>query len=259
MECELSMAPPPRPNRRAIPSPRSLPTLQRARETLQQCGDILAAHGLSDEEPDHRQTSAWISQQDQLAGPIDDSGLEGPKTTEPAQGCCTTSMLDGTKRIDGVDGSRPVTEGRGGGKSPLTLSFRGLGNFDDKVLFACLVEDEQAARLRRLALALHSRFSEAELFHAAATGKGRQDQSDSGFEFTPHLTVMKTSKLKNRGVLIPSGSYDRHRDLAFGSHTPLAVELSSMLEREEASSPGDWETQLYYKCHEKLNLRSPLA
>lgn len=156
------------------------------------------------------------------------------------------------------------------------------------MLFARLLEDEQAARFRRLVSALHRRFSEASLLAAAAPssrspGKGsngaddchRTGGSDGGgggssgggdgyhYEFTPHLTVMKTSKLGDRRTLIPPASYDRHDEekAVFGEHAPAAVELSSMLEREEtpslASSSSAWEPRPYYKCEQRLALLAP--
>lgn len=144
--------------------------------------------------------------------------------------------------------------------APFTLSFRGLGDFNDKVLYACLVEDEHAARLRCLASALHDRFSRARVVHPLPSssstdgGAGGHGEEGGSFEFQPHLTVMKTSRLRRRGggAVIPPSCWDRHRDRDFGSHGPLGVELSSMLEKEQVPSPGDWEPQPYYKCKQRL-------
>lgn len=173
----------------------------------------------------------------------------------------------------------------GGEASPLTLSFRGLGDFGNKVLFAKLVEDEQSARFRGLVSALHRRFCEARLLAATAPpplpltgtssstsntsnvddkgGSTSSNGSRSGghqFEFTPHLTVMKTSKLRNRSTLIPPSSYERHcESLAIGGHVPVAVELSSMLEREDVPSLIGWESRPYYKCEQKLPLLTSAA
>ncbi|CAM9690105.1 unnamed protein product, partial [Hapterophycus canaliculatus] len=166
--------------------------------------------------------------------------------------------------------------------SPLTLSFRGLGHFRNKVLFARLVEDYQAERLRDLVSALHRRFREAHLVDASGGSSSSSSSSSGGgggggergdrdgekgagevyrFEFEPHLTVMKTSKLRDRRTLIPPASYaeDHHRDLAFGSHSPSSLELSSMVEREEVPPLDGWEPRSYYKCKQKLVLRGPMA
>lgn len=177
-----------------------------------------------------------------------------------------------TKLLGGVDGDIPrgALEGQtspppapssaaSGAESTMSLSFRGLGTFNDKVLYAHLVEDGQAARLRSLASALHARFSEARLVDAAPSRSGHAEKEDRPFDFQPHLTIMKTSKLRDRRTLIPPSSHSRHRELVFGSHSPVAVELSSMLEREEAVADGDGESRPYYKCMEKLDLRNPAS
>lgn len=137
--------------------------------------------------------------------------------------------------------------------APLTLSFRGLADFNNKVLYACLVEDEHAARLRRLASAVHERFSRARVVdQLPSSASGDAAREGSSFEFQPHLTVLKTSRLSRKGAVIPPSCYDRHRGRYFGSHGPFAVELSSMLEKEEVPSPGAWGPQPYYKCEQRL-------
>lgn len=224
--------------------------MQRAKETLEHSGDILLEHGLSPAGNPHDSSRAPVS------------AAEG---FIPSEG---TAVFDREA-------------------SPLTLSFRGLGDFRNKVLFARLVEDEQSARLRSLVSALHRRFSEAGLLTAVAprpsplptrsssttsadenasnssnnsrrsggSGGGSGDGDGHQFEFKPHLTVMKTSKLRDRSTLIPPSSYERHRETSvFGNHAPAAVELSSMLERESVPSLIGWESRPYYKCEQKLHL-----
>ena len=142
---------------------------------------------------------------------------------------------------------------------PMSLSFEGLATFNDKVLYARLVEDGQATRLRNFASSLHARFLEARLVNSEPSIHRSWGVGEEGrpFDFQPHLTVMKTSKLSDRRTLIPPSSYSRHRDSVFGSHSPLAVELSSMLEREEGTSDGDAGSRPYYKCVQRLDLRHP--
>lgn len=220
------------------PSPPVSLRPQRARETLERCHDILLENGLSPRDEPH---------------------------APPGQASC-----EGTGTVCG------------GEACPLTLSFRGLGNFRNKVLFARLLEDDQAARFRRLVSALHRRLSEANLLAAAtppppspskgshdeesghgAGGNGGGDDDGYHFECMPHLTVMKTSKLRDRRTLIPPASYDRHgheEELVLGEHAPSAVELSSMLEREELPPLSDsWEPRPYYKCEQRLDLLAPKA
>lgn len=197
--------------------------MQQARETLESCRDILLEHDLS----------------------------VGEEAED--QDCSVSDLGGGGEEASSI---------------PLVLSFRGLGNFRDKVLFARLAEDAQAARLRSLVSALHRRFAEARLVtpapasRPASEGSGVASDGNGGgdyrFEFQPHLTVMKTSKLRDRSTLIPPASYDRyHGDWAFGDHAPSAVELSSMLEREDVPPLGSWEARRYYKCEHKLALPAP--
>lgn len=217
---------------------------QRAKETLEHCGDILLEFGLSPEgEPRHSSRRAPASTAESLSRDED------------------TAVVVVNREA-----------------SHLTLSFRGLGDFGNKVLFARLVENEQSARFRSLVSALHRRFSEARLLAGAAprssspfpgrssgannadengTSNSNDSSSRSGggrqFEFKPHLTVMKTSKLRDRSTLIPPSSYERHcESLVIGDHAPVALELSSMLEREDVPSLTGWESRLYYKCEQKL-------
>lgn len=173
---------------------------------------------------------------------------------------------------------------------PITLSFHGLGHFDGKVLFARVVEDRHMDRLRSLASALHCRFVDAGLVEPTPTrdgatarkgsaeqvsslSRGVRDGEPEGtglsetrrryrFEFNPHLTIMKTSKLEDKRTIIPPNCYERHREaLEFGSHELTAVELSSMLERDDEGKllmacpeGGQWEELPYYKCQQSIAL-----
>ena len=66
---------------------------------------------------------------------------------------------------------------------PLELSFRGLDQFSNKVLFASLQQDKQFDSFSKLAHSLSDIFSE-EYTHSF----------DEITEFTPHLTLAKTSR-----------------------------------------------------------------
>lgn len=225
--------------------------LQRAKETLEHCGDILLEHGLSPETESHLLCAAQAASTE---------GLDG-----------------GAAGADNGDEKAHAAQEA----SHLTLSFRGLGTFRDKVLFARLVDDDQADRFRSLVSALHRRFHEAKLLDARPpkrSARGSRSGSSSSiiagdgidtkgandayqFEFEPHLTIMKTSKLKDRKTLIPPASYnqDHNRDSVFGTHSPSSLELSSMLEREEVPPLDGWEARPYYKCEQKLALRGPTS
>lgn len=164
---------------------------------------------------------------------------------------------DSTAAAAVAEGATAVGTAAEGAVAPLSLSFGGLATFNDKVLYARLVEDRQAARLRNLASSLHDRFLEAQLVKSEPSKSWPVQENGRPFDFQPHLTVMKTSKLSDRRTLIPPSSYSRHRDSLFGSHSPQAVELSSMLEREEGTSNGDGGSRPYYKCVQRLDLRHP--
>ncbi|CAM9519094.1 unnamed protein product, partial [Ectocarpus sp. 8 AP-2014] len=221
-------------------------SLQQARDTLQHCGDLLLEHGLSPE--------------------VDLQASASRTECVPDDGVHPAAL--------GIGDSNETAPGATAA-SPLTLSFRDLGHFRNKVLFAKLAEDEQATRLRGLASSLHRRFSEAGLVEEAAgspsrkggkrgdgdggggSGSGSGNSSDS-FEFTPHLTIMKTSKLRDRGTLIPADSYDRYQNgFVVGHHAPSSVELSSMLEKEDVPPLEGWEPRPYYKCEHRLGLCTP--
>lgn len=233
----------------------SLTPYQRAAETLRNCGDILLDLGLAPSESDNNkdQEESHASRSD---GPIhitspeaaDATPLTNPRSETSKDG--DTEVLKETKSRS--EGARACKE-----EIPLELSFRGLGNFNNSVLYACLDEDDQADRFRRLAYALHRRFWDAALLDMPSAGKeGAAAKEPPKMDFTPHLTVMKTSKMNKRGVKIPPACYDSHRDMILGSHTPVAVELSKMGEREEVLTVEGFEPRPYYKCVEKIALAS---
>lgn len=248
------------------PSPPAIPS-QQARETLEGCHDILRHHGLlassalddnGDEHPADPVSSRAIEETTSNVGQNEKAGDDATRPSEADSTRSLASMI-----------SPPPTP------TPLLLAFQGLGNFNDKVLYARLVEDDQASRFRSLTSALHTRFSQARLLGEASppptastsetsnAGIGENVVGDvvvdkpSEFVFEPHLTVMKTSKLKNRKTEIPPSSYAGHADSSFGSHAPTAVELSSMEYREETPDmPEGFEPREYYKCEHRLALPS---
>ncbi|CAN0002930.1 unnamed protein product, partial [Ectocarpus fasciculatus] len=218
-------------------------SLQQAKDTLEHCGDLLLEHDLSPPEVG-LQASASITES------VPDDGMHS----------AALGTGEGNETAPGATAA-----------SPLTLSFRDLGHFRNKVLFAKLVEDEHATRLRGLVSSLHRRFSEAGLVEEAAGfpsdrggkrggggGGGGSGTSGDSFEFTPHLTIMKTSKLRDRGILIPADSYDQYQSgFVVGHHAPSSVELSSMLKKEDGPSLEGWEPRPYYKCEHRLALCTP--
>lgn len=210
------------------------------------------------------------NEDEQPAEPVDNSAIEettsNVRQSEKTGGHATRPSKTDSARSNASVTSPPPTP------TPLLLAFQGLGNFYSKVLYARLVEDDQASRFYSLASALHSRFSQARLLEEASlppTAASMSVTSNAGigekvgdvvekknkFVFEPHLTIMKTSKLENRKTLMPPSSYIGHADSDFGSHVPTAVELSSMQDREETPDvPEGFESRQYYKCEHRLAL-----
>lgn len=240
---------------------------QRAKETLKGCRDILQENGLAVTTPGQCQMSR------------DTVGNEESYGHHSAASCDTTDDNEEDMSRGAVDDAPPSLPSQQNvvglpEQIPLTLAFGELGTFRDKVLYARLVEDEQAARFRRLASSMYARFSRAQLLAANTprTDKSNDDHDDDQnnnsdinrdqnetivFDFEPHLTIMKTSKLKDRKTSIPPGSYAGYIDCRFGCHAPTAIELSSMQEKEKTpDTPEGWESRSYYKCEQRLALPS---
>lgn len=256
----------------------SLTPSQRAAETLRNCGDILLELGLAPSESDNNPVCSQEDQEESHASSSDNpSHNTSPEITdattftkpnpETAEDGNTEALKETKSRSDDVSEIVSSACEGVGTVMPLELSFRGLGNFNNRVLYASLDEDDQADRFRRLACALHRRFWDAALLGTpVADNEGggnihdgtaaQEAQEPPEIDFTPHLTIMKTSKLKKRGVKIPPACYDSHHDMVFGSHTPVAVELSKMCEREEVPTVEGFEPRPYYKCVEKITLAS---
>ncbi|CAM9161865.1 unnamed protein product [Choristocarpus tenellus] len=211
-------------------------TLKMAQDVLTSCGDLLVEYGLL---------------------PMQEVGYKSPRCANDGKDK-PTSASAGLKEIE--DRQREL-EVDFAWRGPLCLTFEGLGSFSDRVLYACLVEDRQADRLRRLTAAIHARFVESKLVEPSP--------NDNDFRFTPHLTIMKTSKMhrptkksrrRDRGdskahirISIPPDCYDGI-DSCFGSHTPAALELSSMEQHEPAPVPEEYgqEALPYYACISRL-------
>lgn len=194
----------------------------------------------------------------------------GKRAETPTSEGNSIGEIDGLKQDPVPPSNRPPSRGSHGRAhavdrgTPLTLAFEGLATFGNKVLYARLVEDDEANRFRRLTSALHERFVRASLVkhHDESSTKKDATSGDTAvhtFDFVPHLTVLKTSKLKRKRMVIPKGSYGKHVDCFLGSHSPTAIELSSMMEREDSGVPEGWEPgegRPYYKCEGKLALRA---
>merc|ERR1739848_969129 len=105
------------------------------------------------------------------------------------------------------------------------ISFVGLGNFRNQVLFAQPVEDEFFRYLSDLAAIFRDQFQRCEINHE------NQDK------FNPHLTIAKTSrnfrKLRSAGIKnIPPDSYKTFKDSHFGKEKLSSVLFCSMQDKK---------------------------
>ncbi|CAM9182949.1 unnamed protein product [Discosporangium mesarthrocarpum] len=246
-------------------------TLKLAKDTLASCGDLLVDHGLQlethaasnesygtmkDEETEGRKNER--SSRDLVEAKVGSFEQEGMDISHHGRG--HAAMREDTEKSGPANST--LTSSDIGWSGPLRLTFAGLGNFRDQVLYVRLAEDKQAERLGQLVSALYSRFVEAGVIPAV----------DEGYSFTPHMTIMKMSKIaksrhggrgkgggsrkrNSKGGCIPPNCYDGLGE-NFGTHIPEALELSSMMEREEVPVPegfGD-EPRSYYACVSRIQL-----
>ncbi|XP_068246988.1 A-kinase anchor protein 7-like isoform X2 [Palaemon carinicauda] len=118
---------------------------------------------------------------------------------------------------------------------PLQLTFSGVDNFSNSVLYARVVEDEHHQRLIDVSAGLRQVFAE----------KGVCMPNTK--PLNPHLTIAKMSKApRGKGKCprkIDSHSYESYRELYFGSQPVQSLQLLSM------NLPKD-EKRYYYCCKE---------
>ena len=97
------------------------------------------------------------------------------------------------------------------------LTFKGLGTFGkNKVLFAKLASDHETLLLKSVAKVVRESFASKGIFSLAK------------HDFIPHLTIMKTSRLKFKGRVIPKESYSDFHDQEFGKESMTQLQLCSM-------------------------------
>ncbi|KAF2352628.1 Protein kinase A anchor protein nuclear localization signal domain [Trinorchestia longiramus] len=124
-------------------------------------------------------------------------------------------------------------------KPSITLNFRNLRNFSNRVVFVSITEDESYEELLALRLTALQVFEEA--------GIVVQDDED----WNPHLTIAKISysrKSSDSKTLrkIPASIYADYKENEFGVEHVSAVQLLSM------TQPKD--SRRYYQCESSVLL-----
>ncbi|NWX23517.1 AKA7G protein, partial [Aegotheles bennettii] len=121
----------------------------------------------------------------------------------------------------------------------LNLTFHGIGQFNNQVLYVKMSEEDQKT-LKRIAEAVEECFIEMNL-----------DISGSK-DFKPHLTFLKLSKaprLKRRGFRkICSDLYKEYEDSYFGTEAFSQIDLCAMRKKKQESG--------YYYCECSINVGS---
>ncbi|NXR28641.1 AKA7G protein, partial [Cinclus mexicanus] len=121
----------------------------------------------------------------------------------------------------------------------LNLTFRGIGEFNNQVLYVKMLEEEQKM-LNRIAEAVEECFIEMNL-----------DISGSK-DFKPHLTFLKLSKasrLRRRGFRkICTDLYKEYEDSHFGTEVFSQIDLCAMRKKKQESG--------YYYCECSINVGS---
>ncbi|XP_068048092.1 uncharacterized protein [Anomalospiza imberbis] len=121
----------------------------------------------------------------------------------------------------------------------LNLTFHGIGEFNNKVLYVKMLEEDQKM-LNRIAEAVEECFIEMNL-----------DISGSK-DFKPHLTFLKLSKasrLRRRGFRkISTDLYKEYEDSHFGTEVFRRIDLCAMRKKKQESG--------YYYCECSINVGS---
>ncbi|NXB69217.1 AKA7G protein, partial [Struthidea cinerea] len=119
------------------------------------------------------------------------------------------------------------------------LTFHGIGEFNNKVLYAKMLEEDQKM-LSRIAEAVEECFIEMNL-----NISGSKD-------FKPHLTFLKLSKasrLRRRGFRkIRTDLYKEYEDSHFGTEVFSRIDLCAMRKKKQESG--------YYYCECSINVGS---
>ncbi|KAL2913913.1 Solute carrier 7 member 3 [Polyrhizophydium stewartii] len=135
---------------------------------------------------------------------------------EPRTSHITTLLLDLNERTTGAAleafqrlGERRTPLG------PMTLRFRGVSTFGNRVVFAIPENDDATESVCRLA---------AELLEYFAVGGFTSAANDK--EFTPHCTLMKTNRSSPKRI--DPHVYSRFADHDFGSCQTTTIDFCSM-------------------------------
>jgi 2'-5' RNA ligase len=125
-------------------------------------------------------------------------------------------------------------------EDPLTLEFKGLGNFRNQVLFVSVEKGPNLDRLKTLADLINQHFIAAGL-----------TPCDSHQVYSAHMTVMKLSRMKRtlmkkfKPRKINPELYSQWADTKFGSSIVKDIQLLQMSQKDENG---------FYKCISKINV-----
>ncbi|XP_028922625.1 uncharacterized protein LOC103171503 [Ornithorhynchus anatinus] len=146
---------------------------------------------------------------------------------------------DVQKAISALEQSKAKVDALLQGK-PLNLTFRGIGQFNNQVIYVKMSGEEQQI-LSKIADVVESSFREMSV---DITG---------GKDFKPHLTFLKLSKapvLRRKGYRkISLDLYKEYEDSPFGTEILSQIDLCSMHKKKQESG--------YYHCECSIKVTSP--
>jgi len=128
--------------------------------------------------------------------------------------------------------------------NPLELEFKGLGHFQNRVVFAKLSADDSYERLCNLAKVVKKHFEANTVF-----------STDKRSTFTPHLTVAKIDFKKKQNRFIKKIDPELYKDYVnqhFGTQIIESIQLLSMTnpKNEEGYYDGD---EIYFSSFDPSN------
>ncbi|XP_031757440.1 A-kinase anchoring protein 7 isoform X1 [Xenopus tropicalis] len=131
---------------------------------------------------------------------------------------------------------RPVEEILDG--NPLILSFRGVTEFRNEVVFGKITEGDSQATLKKISEAIERIFKEKGIIAFGYKG------------FVPHLTFIKLSrspKLRRQGLKkINASLYEDFKEHNFGEELMARLDLCSMLKKRQENGYYHTEASIYF-------------
>ncbi|XP_035206279.1 A-kinase anchor protein 7-like isoform X2 [Stegodyphus dumicola] len=133
-------------------------------------------------------------------------------------------------------------------KEPLCIEFKGLGHFNNRVLYAKITNNNAFDRLRYLGECVEKQFAAASIVSSEKRG------------FAPHLTIAKLNfaKKKHRNMKkIHPSLYEAYKDIYFGCQAVESMQLLKMTGPKDATGyySGDevFFTASFYHLNEQAD------